>query len=70
LSEAKSRIHISFDLWTSLNALAIYAVVAHFVDNNHRVYNALIGFKRIKGGHRGENIAEVVIPVLKEYEVS
>ena len=32
--------------------------------------NALISFKRIKGGHAGENIAEVVIPVLEEYKVS
>jgi hypothetical protein len=70
LSEAKSKIHISFDLWTSPNALAICAVVAHFVNINHQVCNALIGFKRIKGGHAGENIAEVVIPVLEEYEVS
>jgi hypothetical protein len=30
----------------------------------------LIGFKRMKGSHGGENIAEVMIPVLEEYEVS
>ena len=59
LAEAKSKIHISFDLWTSPNALAICAVVAHFVNTDHRVTNALIGFKRMKGGHTGENIAEV-----------
>jgi hypothetical protein len=37
---------------------------------NHRVRNTLISFKRIKGGHASENIAEVVIPILEEYKVS
>lgn len=70
LGKAQSRIHISFDLWTSPNVLAICAVVAHFINFDHRVCSVLIGFKRIKGGHGGENIAEVIIPVLEEYEVS
>ena len=30
----------------------------------------MIRFKRIKGGHRGENITEVITPVLEEYGVS
>jgi hypothetical protein len=70
LAEARSRIHISFDLWTSPNSLAICAVVAHFVNLENRVCSALIGFKRMKGGHGGENIAEVMTPVLEEYGVS
>jgi hypothetical protein len=45
-------------------------VVTHFININYRVCNALIGFKRIKGGHASENITEVVIPVLEEYEIS
>jgi hypothetical protein len=30
----------------------------------------LLGLKRIKGPHSGENITEVMIPVLKEYKVA
>jgi hypothetical protein len=30
----------------------------------------LLGLKRIKGLHSGENIIEVIIPVLKEYKVA
>lgn len=32
LGSALTKIHISFDLWTSLNRLAIMAVFAHFID--------------------------------------
>jgi hypothetical protein len=70
LAEARSRIHISFDLWTSPNSLAICAMVAHFVNLDYRVCSVLIGFKRMKGRHQGENIAEVMIPVLEEYGIS
>ena len=70
LAEARSRIHISFDLWTSPNSIAICAVVADFVNPDHRLCNVLIGSNRMKGGHGGENIAEVMIPVLEEYDIS
>ena len=66
---ARSRIHISFDLWTSPNGYSLCAVCAHFVGSNLRNTTALLGLKRMRGPHGGENIAEVVIPVLEEYEV-
>ena len=67
---ARSRIHISFDLWTSPNRYLLYAIYAYFVGSNLRNTTALLGLKRIKGPHGGDNIAEVIIPVLEEYEVS
>lgn len=70
LVEARSRIHISFDLWTSPNGYALCAICAHFVGSNVRNNTVLLGLKRMKGPHSGENIAEVMIPVLKEYEVA
>jgi hypothetical protein len=70
LVEARSRIHISFDLWTSPNGYALCAICAHFVGSNIRNNTVLLGLKRMKGPHSGENIAEVMIPVLKEYEVA
>jgi hypothetical protein len=69
LSVAKSRIHISFDLWTSLNGYAICGICAHFVSSNNRNCNALIAMKRLKRRHGGEDIAAVMIPVLEEYEI-
>lgn len=70
LSQAKSRIHISFDLWTSPNGYSICGICAHFVSQNLRNTAALLGMKRMKGQHSGENIAGVIIPVLIEYEVT
>ena len=67
---ARSRIHISFDLWTSPNGYALCAICAHFVGGNIRNTTVLLGLKRMKGPHGGENIAEVIIPVLEEYEVT
>jgi hypothetical protein len=32
LKESKSKVHISFDLWTAPNAYAICAITAHFVE--------------------------------------
>jgi hypothetical protein len=69
LANAKSRVHISFDLWTSPHQLAICAVVAHFVSPQYRNISVLLGMKKMKGAHGGENIAEVVIPVLEEYHI-
>jgi hypothetical protein len=68
--EARSRIHISFDLWTSPNGYALCAICAHFVGSDIRNTTALLGLKRMKGPHGGDNIAEVIIPVLEEYGVT
>jgi hypothetical protein len=70
LASAKSRIHVSFDLWTSPNNYALCGVVAHFAGQDARNHSVLVGLKRMKGAHSGENIAEVAIPVLQEYGIT
>jgi len=69
LASTKSRIHISFDLWTSPNSLVLCAVVAHYLGPDLRNHSVLIGIRRVYGSHSGENIAEAIIPVLKEMEI-
>jgi hypothetical protein len=44
-------------------------VCAHFVGSNTRNTTVLLSLRRMKGPHGGENIVEVIIPVLEEYEV-
>ena len=44
-------------------------VVAHFLDRNLSNQSLLIGMRRVRGSHSGENIAEAIIPVLVEMEV-
>ena len=69
LSTAKSRIHITLDLWTSPNYLGLCGVVAHYLGKDLKVKSCLIGLRRIRGSHSGENIAEVVKDVLVEYNI-
>jgi hypothetical protein len=69
LAEAKSKIHISFDLWTSPNAYAICAICAHFVGPDYANHSVLLGMKRMLGTHHGEDISEAILPVLEEYKI-
>jgi hypothetical protein len=70
LANARSRIYISFDLWSSPNSYTLCGIVAHFAGQDCHNYSVLIGLRRIKGAHSGENITEVAVPVLQEYRVA
>ena len=69
LSHSQSRIHISFDAWTSPNCKAILGIVAHFLGSDMMLRQALVGFKEIRGIHDGENLAEYIIALLQELEI-
>ena len=66
---ARSRIHISDDLWTSPNHKAMIAVVAHWTTENYEVKSALLAIREVHGEHTGPNIADIVYPVMKEYNI-
>ena len=72
LRSALSKIHLSFDLWTSPNGYAIIAVVAHCViQDSTGTHNQalLLALKRMRYRHRGEDIAEVLIQVILDYSL-
>jgi hypothetical protein len=64
LITARSRVHVSFDRWTSPNRLAIIGVVIHYLDKNLINRSYLVGIRCINEAYTGENITEVVIPIL------
>lgn len=70
LSSAVSSIHISFDIWTSPNFFSIIAVYSHFVDRHGKRQRRLLAFRRITGKHTGENIAAVLIEVVKGWNIT
>jgi hypothetical protein len=70
LSNARSRIHISFDLWSSPNGYAFCGVVAHFVDQSWCNRQVMIALKKMTARHTGEEIAAVIVPVLREYGIA
>jgi len=67
LQASKSRIHLSFDLWTSPNHLSFVGVVGHYMSPQYKVETVLLGLRRLHGPHSGENIAEAVLKVIRKY---
>jgi hypothetical protein len=66
LSQSRSRIHLSFDAWTSPNCKSILGICAHFLTPSFELRHALVGFKEIVGVHDGENLAEYLITLIFE----
>jgi len=70
LGNARSRINISFDMWTSPNCKAYLAVVAHFLDRSYQLQNILLSIHRHTGVHEGEKIASSITKVLDDWGIS
>ena len=45
------------------------AIVAYWTSEDYEVKTALLVIREVHGEHTGENIANVVYPVLKEYNI-
>ncbi|KAK5988728.1 Putative AC9 transposase-like protein [Cladobotryum mycophilum] len=69
LSSAMSRLHISFDLWTSPNRLSIMAVFAPFIDKSGLQQSRLLALRRQLGPHSGENLADTLFSVVEQWGV-
>lgn len=70
LHHSRSRISISFDLWTSPNPYAILGVVAMCIDATGKRRSTVLGMRRVYGEHTGENVGSVVLELLKEYNIN
>jgi len=46
---SKSKIHFTFDMWTSPNYRAFLGVVAHWLDPNYKLQSTVIGMGRFHG---------------------
>ena len=68
LARAISKIHISYDLWTSPNGYAMCGVATHFIGHQGYVQSVLLALKWMTGAHRGEQIAKVLIGVITDFE--
>ena len=70
MREAYSNISISFDLWTLPNYLAILSVISHFIDKDGKRCMAVLGLRELTGEHSGENIADVLLQIFKDYKIN
>ena len=69
LSTARSQIHLSFDLSTSPNCKALLAITAHWTSNIYKAEATLLAIRELEKEHTGENIAQSVYDVVKDYNI-
>lgn len=70
LSQAPSKIHISFDGWTTKGGKrGFLGVVAHYVDKHGKLQDLSIALLQLTGTHSGEKIAEVVYKMLQQFGI-
>ena len=71
LSAAVSKIHISFDGWTTKGGKrGFFCVVAHYADADGRIQGLPIALPQLTGVHSGEAIGQCVEKVLQAFSIS
>ena len=71
LSSAISKIHISFDGWTTKGGKrGFFGVVAHFADADGTIRDLPIALPQLTGTHTGERIAEVVGNIIDVFGIT
>ena len=69
LHGSRSKIHISLDIWTSLNSIPILAIIAHYISEDNRLESSLLALKEIKGSHEGDNITPIIEAELTKWGI-
>jgi hypothetical protein len=70
LSRSLSKIHISFNGWTIKGGKRGYlSLVAYFVSYLRVLTDLLITLPQLTGVYSGDNIAQVVLTVLKDFGI-
>jgi hypothetical protein len=64
-----TKIHFSFDLWSSPNGYAMLTVVAYFVSDYYSVKAPLLSLRPLEGPHSGENQAQAFRSTLTSYNI-
>lgn len=71
IASAKGKVTISFDGWKANNdVLNLLGVVVHYLGDDYKLYNVLLALRDTKGSHTGENIADHLFDVLRDYRIS
>lgn len=71
LSQSLSKIHISFDSWTTKGGKrGFLGVVSHYVDCSGDVKDLPIALPQLIGTHSGERMTEVVSKILQQFGIS
>jgi hypothetical protein len=69
VQEARSKVHVSTDLWTSTNGLPILVIIFSYITKRGKLRRTVAAMKKVLGSHTGENLAHVVMDVVKEWNI-
>ncbi|KAF9871170.1 transposase-like protein [Colletotrichum karsti] len=69
LHSAASKIHLSFDLWSSPNIYAFMAVTGHFIHADGTTQSRLLAFPQHHGNHSGRSLSQTLIDVVDRYDL-
>ena len=71
LQGAITKIHLSFDGWTTRNNRhALTGVYTHYLDENGRVVDHMLALPEQLGKHSGVNYAAVINDILKQFGIT
>jgi hypothetical protein len=71
LQQAASKIHISFDGWTTKGGKrGFFGIVAHFADNSGVVKDVAIDLPQLAGAHTGDRIASCIQKTLQLFGIT
>ncbi len=71
LSQAASKIHISFDGWSTKGGKrGFFGIVTHFADASGVIRDLPIDLPQLTGAHTGEAISTAIIKTLKIYGIT
>ncbi|PZC88553.1 hypothetical protein A1F95_10865, partial [Pyrenophora tritici-repentis] len=71
LSQATSKIHVSFDGWTTKGGKrGFFGVVAHYADESSVVIDLPIALPQLTGSHSGDRIGDTIARTLEEFNIS
>jgi hypothetical protein len=70
IKNTRSRIHLSFDLWTSPNYKSLIAIIGHWTAPDLSLKTVLLAIREINGSHTGENIGGKIFEIIEEYQIA
>ncbi|KAG9387833.1 Dimer-Tnp-hAT domain containing protein [Pyrenophora tritici-repentis] len=66
-----SKVYVSFDGWTTKGGKRGYlGIVAHYVDSSGELRDLPIALPQLTGAYTGEAMAEVVMAIFKQFEIT
>jgi hypothetical protein len=70
LQQARTRINLSFDLWTSPGRrLSLLGVTVHYLDANYKPQNVLLALPRMYGSHTANNLTSTLLKLLQQFDL-